>query len=628
MLRIENLTYRLGGRVLIENANLSVSGHQHIGLIGRNGAGKSTLLKLIHGDLGVDGGDISLQGQGRIGMVAQHAPEGDLSLTDVVLMADKERTALLAEAETATDPHRIAEIHTRLADIGAHAAPAKAAQILAGLGFDEATQQGSVQNLSGGMRMRVALAAALFSEPDLLLLDEPTNHLDLEASLWLQTYLKSYPYSMLLVSHDRLLLNNVVSSIAHLDQGKLTYYKGNYDQFEQVRREKAALLLAQSAKQEAARRHIQSFVDRFRAKASKAKQAQSRLKMLEKMKPIVPIVEQERYHFDFPSPEPLSPPLIALEENVSTGYDGKAVLRNLNLRLDGDDRIALIGPNGNGKSTFVKLLSGRLAAMSGEMRKSSKLKIGYFAQHQQDELNLEASAFDHIAQAMPKATEPKQRAHLGRFGFAQDKADQKVASLSGGERARLLIALMCLEAPHILILDEPTNHLDIEARESLVEALNAYEGSVILISHDPHMIQLTADQLWLVSDGTCAPYEGDLQSYEQLLFAQRRAERQAQKAKQDNSKDKGPNRKEERQKAAEQRKATAPLRKKQKQLEKDLQKHQTNQAKLQEKLADPTLYDGPSDKIAALQTDLAQAEKQIAELEEQWLEIEAELDEA
>ncbi len=624
MLHVNDLIFRYGGRVLFDQATVHVAAGQRVGLVGRNGAGKSTLFRLILGDLHPDGGEVSVRPRARVGHVAQETPEGEDSLLDWVLAADAERAALLAEAETATDPHRIAEVHERLTAIDAHAAPARAGAILSGLGFDAEAQARPVDSFSGGWRMRLALAATLFTQPDLLLLDEPTNHLDLEATLWLEDYLARYPGTLLLISHDRDLLNKVPDRIIHLEGGKLNAYGGNYDRFERTRREKLELQAKAISKQLEQRRKIQAFVDRFRAKATKARQAQSRLKMLERMEVPVAVVEERSIAFDFPDPEPMSPPLIALE-GVQAGYaPGKPVLRGLNQRIDQEDRIALLGANGNGKSTFAKLLSGRLAPLEGALRKSPKLRIGYFAQHQTEELRLDRTPYDHMLALIPDAPEAKVRAQLGRFGFEQERADVKVASLSGGEKARLLFALMSRDAPHVMILDEPTNHLDIDSREALVAALNVFEGAVILISHDPHLIELVADRLWLVADGACKPFDGDLEDYRRLLLDQ------AREARRDKAPDKSEavSRKDERRAAAELRAQLAPLRKRVQQAEKKLETLHARQKGLQDRLADPKLYEGPPDKATALQVELGQVEKEIAEVEEAWLTLHEELEAA
>ncbi|RCK50263.1 glycosyl transferase family 1 [Thalassospira profundimaris] len=619
MLNISNVTYRIGGRVILDQTSLTIPAGHKVGLIGSNGAGKSTLLKLIAGQLSLDGGDITLNARVRMGMVSQEAPAGSRSLLDTVLAADTERASLLAEAETATDGHRIAEIHTRLADIDAHTAEARAAAILSGLGFDAEAQQRPCDDFSGGWRMRVALAATLFLQPDLLLLDEPTNHLDLEATIWLEQYLISYPGTIILVSHDRDLLNRVAKQIVHLHNAQLTLYGGNYDKFAKTRREQMELASKQYEKQIAQQKHLQSFIDRFRAKASKAKQAQSRIKMLEKMGPAIAVVEDKSISFDFPSPQELPPPLITIDHG-EVGYNGKAVLRNLNLRIDMDDRIALLGANGNGKSTLAKLLSDKLDLMAGEKKASSKLRIGYFAQHQTDELILENTPYDHLAALMPDAIESKVRAQLGRFAFEGDKGNTKVKNLSGGEKARLLFALMTLDAPHLLILDEPTNHLDIDARDALNHALNNYEGAVIIISHDPYLIEACADRLILVADGTVTNFDGDVNEYRQYLLDRARADRKAGKENAQTPEQKR-DRKAERQAAAEKRKNAAPLRKEIEKLEKQMAQCTTKIAAIEAELADESLYSsGNSERLNKLQIDMAKIKSDLAETENVWLE--------
>jgi ATP-binding cassette subfamily F protein 3 len=614
MLTISNLTYRIGGRVLFDNAGVQIAAHQRIGLVGRNGTGKSTLFKLIKGDLSPDQGEISLPPRVKLGDVAQETPDGPESLIDCVLAHDKERAALLAEAESIEDGHRLGEIHERLAAIDAHSAPARAASILAGLGFDAEAQARAVSSFSGGWRMRVALAGALFARPDLLLLDEPTNHLDLEATLWLESYLASYEGTLMVISHDRDLLNNVVERIVHLDQRKLVAYGGNYDRFEQVRREQIELAGKAAVKQAAQRAHLQSFIDRFRAKATKAAQAQSRIKMLERLGPPISVIEDQPVSFDFPDPQQLPPPLISVDKGQAGYAPGKPVLRGLSFRIDMDDRIALLGANGNGKSTLAKVLAGRLDLLEGEMFRPPGLKIGYFAQHQTEELNLNETPFQHM-QALMKLAQPAQvRAQLGRFGFSQERADVKVGSLSGGEKARLLFALMTRDAPHLLILDEPTNHLDIDSREALVSALNAYQGAVILISHDPRLIELTADRLWLVNEGKVRDFDGDMEDYKALLLGQAREAR-----KEGGKEAPSANKKDERRAAADLRAQQAPLRKKVQEAEKLVEKLSAKKAKLEAELADPKLYSGPADAITALKKSLAETDRDLATAEDAWL---------
>ena len=517
MLRLSDITYSVEGRTLIENADVVIPTGHKVGLVGRNGTGKTSLFRVIRGEMVLDTGDIEMPKGWKIGGVSQEVPGNEVSLINTVLRADTEREALLAEAETATDAGRIADIQTRLTDIDAWSAEARASSILKGLGFTDAEQKQPCSAFSGGWRMRVALAAVLFSEPDLLLLDEPTNYLDLEGALWLESYLVKYPHTVLIVSHDRELLNRSVGGILHLEDKNLTYYTGTYDQFARQRAEKRALMASQAKKQAEKRAHLQAFVDRFKAKASKAKQAQSRVKMLEKMETIRAPEDAARTVFTFPKPEELSPPIIATE-GVGVGYDQTIVLDRLNLRIDQDDRIALLGRNGEGKSTLSKLLSGRLDAAHGRMSQSNKLRIGFFAQHQVDELYVDESPLQHIRRERPDEQEAKLRARLAGFGLGADQAETEVGRLSGGQKARLSLLLATLPAPHLLILDEPTNHLDIESREALVEALTAYSGAVILVSHDMHLLSMVADRLWLVKDGRVNPYEEDLQAYRRMLL--------------------------------------------------------------------------------------------------------------
>jgi ATP-binding cassette subfamily F protein 3 len=518
MLRIDDIRYAVAGRPLFDGASAVIPGGHKVGLVGRNGTGKTTLFRLIRGELALEGGQIALPKDARIGGVAQEVPSSGTSLLDTVLAADAERRALLAEAETATDGHRIAEVQTRLADIDAWSAEGRAASILKGLGFDEAQQALPCSAFSGGWRMRVALAGVLFAAPDLLLLDEPTNYLDLEGALWLETYLARYPHTVIVISHDRGLLNRAVGSILHLEDRKLTLYQGNYDTFAETRAARIAVAEAEARKQEARRAHLQSFVDRFRYKASKAVQAQSRLKMIAKMKPITTPQEAALHRFTFPAPEELSPPIVAID-GASAGYDGRAVLRRLNLRIDQDDRIALLGRNGQGKSTLSKLIADRLPAMEGRVTRAAKLRIGYFAQHQLDELHADETPLDHVRRLRPEEAPARLRARLAGFGLTADQADMLTGSLSGGQRARLTLLLATIDAPHLLILDEPTNHLDIESREALVEALTAYTGAVILVSHDMHLLSHVADTLWLVDGGGVSVWRDDLEAYRRHLLA-------------------------------------------------------------------------------------------------------------
>ena len=531
MLDIKNITYRIAGRTLFDGASLSVPSGHHIGLVGPNGTGKSTLFKLIASELDLDGGEIALVSGASMGMVRQDMPDDDTPLIDVVLASDTERASLLAELETPIDVERMSDIYMRLNDINAYEAPSQAAIILSGLGFSDAEQSMPISDFSGGWKMRVALAAALFRKPSLLLLDEPTNHLDFEAIVWLENFLATYEHTFLIISHDRDTLNKVVTHIAHLDQQKLSLYTGNYDQFENALAQKRMGHQALFDKQQAQKKKMMAFVDRFGAKASKAKQAQSRLRAIEKMDMVDALIAERATTFSFPKPEQIASPIITIDD-ANVGYEAdKPVLENINLGIGGEDRIALLGANGNGKSTFVKLISDNLSAMSGKVMRHSKLRIGYFAQHQSDELDITLTPLEALRASIDQP-EPKLRALLGRFGFDKTKSDTKIQKLSGGEKARLLFCMMSHDAPHIMLLDEPTNHLDIDARQALIQALNDYEGCVILVSHDPHLVAAVVDRLYLVKDGSVMSYDGDLEAYRQLIMEQRRKERSdARKAK-------------------------------------------------------------------------------------------------
>ena len=619
MLHINELGYRIEGRPILEDASVGIPTGHKVGLVGRNGTGKTTLLRLIAGEIAPDLGSITMPKGARIGYVAQEAPGGDDTLVAWVLSTDRERARLLAEAETATDPHRIGDIHVRLADIEAHSAPARAAQILAGLGFDDAAQNRPCRDFSGGWRMRVALASVLFLEPELLLLDEPTNYLDLEGTMWLESYLKSYPHTVLMVSHDRDLLNRCVDAILHLDRGRLTLYAGGYDDFENARRARFDLDLKLKKKQDEQRRHLEAFITRFKAKASKASQAQSRVKALAKMQPIAAQVEDAVTPFILTNPaKPLASPLIRLE-GASAGYaPGAPVLCDLDLRIDQDDRIALLGQNGNGKSTFAKLISGRLAPLGGKVFGLGKMEVGYFAQHQLDDLSAGKTPYDYIVQLLPDATEAQKRARLGSYGFSFDKADTKCENLSGGEKARLLFMLTAFRGPHLLILDEPTNHLDVDSREALVHALNDYEGAVILISHDRHLIEACADRLWIVRGGTVKSYDGDLDSYRDLLLSERSAGRSRNRVA-GSDEAAGPSRADQRRQAAERRTELAPLKKRVQTAERTMEKLVAEIARHDAALADTALYARDPAKAQKLAADRGQLAKQLAAAEEDWL---------
>lgn len=600
MIKLQNLTVRMAGRILIEKLTLTLNEGNRYGLVGRNGTGKSTFFKVLLRTLQPDEGTLEIPARVRIGHVAQETPSGPLTPLEVVMAADTERLHLLARLEDPAEAENCADIYDRLIAIDGFTAEGRASEILGGLGFSQEMQQTALSTFSGGWRMRVALASLLFAKPDWLLLDEPTNHLDLESSLWLEEYLRTYPRGLLVISHDRRLLNTVCDRILYLNQHKITSYGGNYETFERTWHAQQEALKAQITKQEAKRKHMQSFVDRFRASASKAKQAQSRVKALEKMDQLPDIARDPEVKFDFPQPEKLSPPLLVMD-HVSVGYKpGAPILRGLNMRIDEEDRIALLGSNGNGKSTLAKLIAGRLSSETGEIRRSGKLKVGYFAQHQLEEFDASATAFEHMGRKAPSFSPTAARGHLARFGLAGSLADTVVKSLSGGEKARLNLALISLDKPSILILDEPTNHLDMGSRQALMEALNGFEGAVILITHDMDLLAATMDRLWLVADGKVQNFEGDLEDYRNLIL-------------------KGP--------------ASGPKVEKQKKAAKALQKKEASETKLRmdalscslqkvrEELEDPTLYSHHSEALSDLLKNQHRLEKELAEAEENWLKM-------
>ncbi|MBR0796677.1 ABC-F family ATP-binding cassette domain-containing protein [Bradyrhizobium jicamae] len=618
MLSITDISVRIAGRLLIDHSSVQITPGARVGFVGRNGVGKSTLFHAIRGDIPTESGSIALPPRWTIGSLAQEAPDGPESLINVVLKADRERDALLREAETAQDPHRIAEIQTRLTDIDAHSAPARAAAILSGLGFSTADQARPCAEFSGGWRMRVALAATLFSAPDLLLLDEPTNYLDLEGTLWLENHLANYPRTVIVISHDRDLLDTSVDQILHLDRGRLTLYKGTYSSFEEQRAARELLDAKHAKRQADERKRLQAFVDRFKAKASKARQAQSRVKMLERMKPVTALVTQDVREISFPTPERLlSPPIIAVDE-VAVGYEpGKPVLNRVTLRIDTDDRIALLGANGNGKSTLVKLLAGKLAPFSGRVTRADKLSIGYFAQHQVDELNLDASPYDHIRKLMPDAPESKVRGRVGAIGFSGKAGDTLVQSLSGGEKARLLLGLATFFGPNMIILDEPTNHLDIDSRAALAEAINDFPGAVIMVSHDRYLIEACADRLWVVANQTVTSYDGDLDEYRKLILSandDRTAARERVKEAAKPERARG-----ERRAAPRQRIAQA---------EAEIERINGIIAKIDTALALPDIFTRDPRQAAQLTKARAGAESALQRAEEEWLDASAELDAA
>ena len=616
MLHINDLTHRIEGRVLFDQATLYLPAKTRMGLVGRNGTGKSTLFRLILGDISPDDGEVRIQPGTRVGTVEQEAPAGETAVIDYVLAADQERAALLHEAESASDPHRIAEIQTRLADIEAHSAEARAGAILHGLGFSTVDQARPCKDFSGGWRMRVAMAATLFAQPDLLLLDEPTNYLDLEGAVWLENHLARFPGAALVISHDRDLLNNSVHAIAHLKDRKLTIWEGGYDQFQRQLAERQRLQMKLVERQEAERRRLQAFVDRFKAKASKAKQAQSRVKMMEKLQPIATMVEDPVAPFEFPGSErKMANPLVKFDE-TATGYgDGAPVLSGVNLSIDADDRIGLLGRNGAGKSTFAKLLTGALPVTDGAMRMHKKAVTAHFAQHQIDALSPKHSAYTHVLERMEDKTEAERRARLARFGLPSDRQETPAEKLSGGEKARLLMNLIAFDGAHLLILDEPTNHLDMDSRAALMDAINAFPGAVIIITHDRSLIESCVDRLWLAADGTVKPYSGDMDDYRRELL-------QGEAKAKDKSKPSGGQK-------TEQRRNAAAAREKLKPLKVEIAKHEREIERLKgvlEKIDTGLAVEGLWEKDPNLATDLTKKRAKCVELIEDtelaWLEAE------
>ena len=616
MISFENISFSVAGRTLVKNSTVSIPSGHKVGLVGRNGTGKTSLFRLVYGDITLDHGDLKLNKNTRVGGVAQEAPGSSITLLDTVLAADQEREDLLHKAQLEKDPLQIAEIQTRLADIDAWSAEARAATILNGLGFDKNKQKLACSEFSGGWRMRVALAAVLFSKPDLLLLDEPSNYLDLEGSIWLEAYISKYPSTIIIISHDRALLNNSVNSILHLEDKELHLYTGNYETFAKTRAARLAHKEAEVKKQNLRRQHLQSYVDRFRYKADKAKQAQSRLKMLAKMEPISISSETTFTKFDFPQPEELSPPIVNIQ-NASVGYEEKTVLSDINLRIDQDDRIAILGQNGEGKSTLSKLIANKLKPHVGKIIHSNKLRIGYFAQHQLDELTLNETPMEHILRERPSEKQGQIRARLDGFGISVEQADIRVKSLSGGQKARLSLLLASLDAPHLLILDEPTNHLDIESREALVEALTKYSGAVIIVSHDIHLLSLVADRLWLAKNGTVKPYEYDLETYRKSLLSISSSKKPEQLK---NSKTV---------RKSYTKDEIIVLKNNLTKSEERVEKLLTMEEKISKKLANPKIYsDTNRNELVVLNTKYAEVRKAITKAEDLWEKAQKKLDNA
>jgi ATP-binding cassette subfamily F protein 3 len=629
MLTISNITYRIGGRTILENCTVNIMDGWKAGIIGVNGAGKSTLFKIIAGDLQADGGKVSISANQKLGMVRQDIPQTDDSLLDIVLASHEEMAALWKASETETDPQKISDIYERLSELDAYSAPSKAGALLMGLGFSEDQLAEPFSSFSGGWQMRVALAAALFVEPEILLLDEPTNHLDLEAIMWLESYLVNYPHTLLIISHDREVLNKCIDHVVHVENKSVTLYTGNYDTFEQERAQKRGLQQKTFEKQQAHRAHMQKFVDRFKAQASKARQAQSRMKALERMDVVDAVIADRAVRFTFPNPEEIPSPMLSIN-HADIGYtDDISILKNIHENIDNDDRIALLGANGNGKSTLMKLIAGKLGVQKGSIFRAGKLRIGYFSQHQTEELDVESTPYHAMysimKQSLPNVNEPTVRAKLGAFGFSRELADNKIASLSGGEKARLLFAFMSFDAPHLLLLDEPTNHLDIDAREALVHALNTYQGAIVIVSHDPNMVERVADRLWLVKDGAVMPFDGDIEEYRKFTIASKREERKQDKQKKDKAakieKENLKNTDSVKPSSEKSKKPSFAQIKAKQELEEKIAQLEKQKKTLENTMASPEFYANDNQKIVHTQNEYQKTVDALAGYEAQWLEV-------
>ena len=626
MLNFTKLSLRRGPRLLFEDVDFTIFAGQKVGLTGGNGTGKSSLFSLILGGIQADVGDFSLPPKLSIAHVAQETPAVATPAIDYVMDGDtelREVEKMLAEAEQTGDGHVSAECHAHLEHIGGYEARSRAARLMHGLGFAIDTDDRPVQEFSGGWRMRLNLAQALMCRSDLLLLDEPTNHLDLDAVIWLEDWLRAYPGTLLLISHDRDFLDTVVNHIAHVEQGGIQLYSGNYTAFEHIRAERLAVQQAAFAKQQREVSHMQSYVDRFRAKATKAKQAQSRLKALERMEIIAPAHVDSPFHFQFRTPASLPGNLLTLEK-ASTGYDNNMILQELNFSLLPGQRIGLLGPNGAGKSTLVKLIAGELGAIDGQRHEANALEIGYFAQHQLEQLDPQASALQHLQRLDPKSSEQEFRNFLGGFNFRGDRVTENIEPFSGGEKARLVLALVVWQKPNLLLLDEPTNHLDLEMRHALNIALQGFDGAVILVSHDRHLLRTVCDELWLVDAGKVEIFKDDLEHYPAWL-ASRRKDVVPKVA--ENAGNTTASRKDEKRSSAAQRQQEKPLRMKIQQAEKELEKLQARQAQMDTELADPSIYNAENkDKMLKLLQQKTEIDRQYEEAEMQWLETSEELE--
>ena len=632
MITLSNIQLRRGQKVLLDDAELVVHPGQHIGIIGANGSGKSTLFKLLMGQVTPDAGDLFIPSNWRVAHMAQELANSENSALDFVLDGDPAIRAIERAIEQALadgDNDRLALEYEKMDAANGFDAHYRAEQLLHGLGFAQSEVNRPVNSFSGGWRIRLNLAQALMSPSDLMLLDEPTNHLDLDATLWLEQWLKSYAGTLLIISHDRDFIDNVVERIVHIDQQKANAYKGNYSMFERVRSERLALQQASFEKQQKRRKEVEDFITRFKAKASKAKQAQSRVKELARMEEIAPAHIDSPFYFSFPTPKKAFSALVNISQ-ADLGYDKKTILNQVNFDLHPGTRIGLLGPNGAGKSTLINSLTGDLGLLSGNRVYGENVKIGYLAQHQLEVLDLQASAFLHIQRISPKSTDQEIRNYLGSFDFHGDKALEPIKDFSGGEKARVALALIVWQKPNLLLLDEPTNHLDLEMRQALTMALQGYEGALVVISHDRHLLRNTVDQFYLVANGEVQEFDGDLQDYQVWLKNYNRTpDAQVKNSVPDNSVEKlsGAEKKAQRQQSAEARKKIAPLNKKSQQLEKEIEKNEKQLADVEHELADTDLYtDAKREALKMLLDRQAKTKKAIADKEAEWLEIQTQIE--
>ncbi|RUO56500.1 ATP-binding cassette domain-containing protein [Pseudidiomarina homiensis] len=621
MISIRGMALMRGGNVLLQNSDITIFPGHHVGVVGRNGTGKSSLFALMRGELQVEQGECDVPKQWRIASVKQETPGLEQAALDYVLDGDTELRALedqLKQAEVQNDGHAIGRLHDQLATIGAYEAPARAASLLAGLGFSDEQFQQPVKAFSGGWRMRLNLAQALIARADLLLLDEPTNHLDVDAIFWLEDWLQRFPGTLLLISHDRDFLDAVCQQIVHIEQQTATSYNGNYSSFERQYAEQIAQQQAQFEKEQAQRKHLQKYIDRFRYKASKARQAQSRIKALERLTASAPLVANSQFQFGFRDPEQLPNPLLTLDD-VQAGYGDTVILRSIKFNLVPGSRIGLLGRNGAGKSTLVKLLAGELQPQQGTLQLNSGIKLGYFAQHQLELLDSQATPLQHIQRLDAHATEQQLRDFLGSFGFSGDQATRQVAPMSGGEKARLVLAIIVYQKPNLLLLDEPTNHLDSVMREALVYALQDFAGAMVIVSHDRHLLRTTVDEFFLVANAQVQPFDGDLDSYHEWLQNQQKARSESQESPSSPKVD----RKTEKREAAARRQQLKPFKDAVANYEKEVHKCEQALADINAQLADNSLYEAENKpRLTELLQQQASLQQTLSQAEEQWMEAE------